>query len=370
VLTKGPVALILLGPPVVACAWLRKDGPRPGLAAWAAYLGLVVCLAAPWFAAFIARDEAFAYEFFVKHHLLRYLGEDFHAEPIWFYLPVLLVGCLPWSFLFPSLARFLCARRPAGETLRPRALGYCLLWAGWCLLFFSLSRGKLPPYILPALPAVAVLIGWHLETLLWGSLASNLGWSARRAPHLAVSVLAVAWLGAIVWFWTRGLAGPAAPRLLVEGILCLLFLTGAVWWGRRLAPRTAWGLCAAVSVGFVLEVSNGFVPAWAARSSPVPLAVEICQWLGDADTAVVCWGDEWGSVTFRLEPGRTFLSAYRCQCSDVTQFLSGHRRSLVIVKDEVDLARLRGVLPPDLSVRQVAQHPKMRLFLVCPVAEG
>jgi dolichol-phosphate mannosyltransferase len=385
VLTKGPVALILVGPPVVACAWLRRDGPRPGLVSWSAYLGVVVCVSAPWFVAVIARDRAFAYEFFVRHHLMRYLGEDFHAEPIWFYLPVLFVGCLPWSFLFPSLACFLFGRRwmvqketawsspstihhPPSTISRPWALGFCLLSAGWCLLFFSLSRGKLPPYILPALPALAVLVGCHLEELLWGATTRAPGWAALGAPRVAVGVLAVAWLGIAAWSHVRGLTSPPAPRLLAEAILCVLFLLGAIWWGRRLAPRTAWALCAAFSFGFFVEVSGGLIPAWAARCSPVPRPAEIGQWLSDGETALVCWGDEWGSVTFHLERDRRFLCAIRCQRADVARFLSAHRRSLVITKDEIDAAHLRSALPATLDIQQVAQHPRTRLFLVSPGA--
>ncbi|HYT94816.1 MAG TPA: glycosyltransferase family 39 protein, partial [Gemmataceae bacterium] len=372
VLTKGPVALVLLGPPLVACAWLRRDGPRPGLVAWAVYVGLVVCLAAPWFVVFSARDGAFPYEFFVRHHLLRYLGEDFHAGPIWYYLPVLLAGCLPWSFLFPSLTWFLCARRPPAGVVRPRALGFCLLWVGWCLLFFSLSRGKLPPYILPALPALAILLGSHLDAVLWGPLGRSSRWAALWAPHLATGGLAITWLGVIGWFWARGLASPGAqPRLLAEAILCLLVLVGGFWWGCRnlrttSSPRAAWAVCAAFGCALLLEVSNGFLPAWAAHYSPLPWPAEIRRWLSDGETAVVAWGDEWGSVAFRLERDPLFLSAARSSPAALRQFLSEHRRSLVIIKDEELAARLLLVVPPGMAVQQVAQHPRTRLFLVEP----
>jgi dolichol-phosphate mannosyltransferase len=349
---------------VAAYAWLRRDGARPGFVAWAAYLALVGCLAAPWFIAFSVRDPAFAYQFFVEHHLRRFLGEDFHAGPIWFYLPVLCVGCLPWSFLFPALVRFLFARAPAAGALRPAALGFYLLWAVWGVLFFSLSRGKLPPYILPALPAVAVLVGCYLDPVLAGAPGRFFRRAAVQAPRAAVAVLAVAWLGVNAWALTRGLEGLGAARLIAEMALCVACLAGALWWGARLRPRAAWAVCAAFNLLLLLEVSNGLVPAWAARCSPLPAAADLGRWLGDRRTAVVCWGDEWGSVAFHLDRGGLFLSGTHCSRVEFKRFLEQHRRNLVITKNEIDADHLRAAAPAGMQVSQVAESHRTRIFLV------
>src|SRR5579884_3561732 len=167
VLAKGPVAVVLVAIPVAAAVWLDRGQARIRFRHWALFGSLVFIINAPWYVAMTLREPAFAREFLLEHHLLRFLGPSFHEEPFWFYVPVVLVACLPWSLLLWPLTRFLFARSPGIEQWRPRALGWCLLWSGWCFLFFSLSRGKLPTYILPAAPALAVLLGWYLDVALF-----------------------------------------------------------------------------------------------------------------------------------------------------------------------------------------------------------
>jgi hypothetical protein len=100
----------------------------------------------------------------------------------------------------------------------------------------------------------------------------------------------------------------------------------------------------------------------------MPQPAEIRQWLGDGQTGVLCWGDEWGSVAFRLERDNPFLSSIHCHPAEVRRFLSEHPCSLVITKDDLHVARLRTVVPAGRTIQQVAEHPRMRLFLVSPIA--
>src|SRR5206468_2637381 len=74
VLTKGPIAMVLLAPPVVADIWLRRGQVRPALVHWLGYGGIVLAMVAPWFVAISIKDPQFLYEFFVKHNLVRFIG--------------------------------------------------------------------------------------------------------------------------------------------------------------------------------------------------------------------------------------------------------------------------------------------------------
>jgi hypothetical protein len=114
----------------------------------------------------------------------------------------------------------------------------------------------------------------------------------------------------------------------------------------------------------LLEVSNGLVPAWAVRCSPLPRGAEVARWLDDPETAVVVWGDEWGSVAFHLERAGMYLSTTHTAPDLVPRFLGAHRRNLVIAKDEMDLAYLQSVAPAGMEVRQVAASPRTKVFLV------
>ena len=103
-------------------------------------------------------------EFFVIHeHVARYLTPSAHREePWWFFVPVLLLGSLPWTL--PALR----GSAVAGAAVRPGfdAPLFLRLWVLFALVFFSVSDSKLIPYILPALPALALLVaGLPEETL-------------------------------------------------------------------------------------------------------------------------------------------------------------------------------------------------------------
>src|SRR5207248_466123 len=93
VMTKGPIAFVLLGPPLVLYVWLNRDRPRPTFAQWAVYGGLVLALVAPWYVAICVRDPHFAYHFFIDQHLVRFAMRQYHVQPVWYYVPVLLLAC-------------------------------------------------------------------------------------------------------------------------------------------------------------------------------------------------------------------------------------------------------------------------------------
>ena len=200
---------------------------------------------APWYAAVLFQDAGFARHFFLEHNLRRFLGGGYHDSPVWFYVPVLLIGCFPWSGLLLPLTWFLFNRSPALRALQPPGKGFLLLWAGWCLLFFSLSRGKLPPYILPAMPAIALLCGAYLEAALFQPSLANLFHRAHGAvPSYATMVLSVAGPAGLFWAWSKGfVASDHAVIVLGEAGLCGLCLGCILLRGRKLGLKAAWAVC-------------------------------------------------------------------------------------------------------------------------------
>lgn len=195
VLTKGPVALVLVAPVVAAHLWLSRHRTRPTLAQWLAYGAIVFLLAAPWYIAVTVRDPVFAWHFLVDHHLARFFGSEYHAQPFWYYVPIIAAACLPWSLFLIPVGRFLLDRSPGTTSRRPLALGFFALWSGWCLFFFSLSQGKLPTYILPALPPVALLIGYYLQHVFSRKVSvAGFHWAYYTAPRLGLLVLSSFWL--------------------------------------------------------------------------------------------------------------------------------------------------------------------------------
>ena len=145
----GPVLALL----AIVC-WAARMGARPlaGLAQPVPAM-VFVAIAVPWYALCYARHGmAFIDEFFWKHHVSRFAaGALEHNQPLWYFVPVLAAGLLPWTPVYAALAR-------AGVWRGHRPF-FLICWAATTITFFSLSRDKLPSYVLPALPALAALAG-------------------------------------------------------------------------------------------------------------------------------------------------------------------------------------------------------------------
>jgi len=148
VLAKGLVPLALFIPAL----WFLRHRIRDLAILFVA----AAVVAAPWYALVSARNPGFVSDFIWKHHFGRFLNTALqHGQPFWFYLPVLLAGLFPWTPLVGLAAN--------GRLYRDTRLQFLLAWFAWGFLFFSASRNKLPGYLLPLLPPVAVLMGVGLE---------------------------------------------------------------------------------------------------------------------------------------------------------------------------------------------------------------
>ncbi|MCK9388001.1 MAG: glycosyltransferase family 39 protein [Sulfuritalea sp.] len=162
VLSKGLIGLVLPAATVVAYALWQRD--------WGFMLrirplrGLLILLAitAPWFIAVSWANPEFAHFFFIHEHFQRFLTKAHgRYQPMWYFIPILLIGMLPW---LGSLVQGIAAgfRREAGVRFQPQR--FLLVWAVLVFVFFSVSSSKLASYILPIFPALAALIGLHLAS--------------------------------------------------------------------------------------------------------------------------------------------------------------------------------------------------------------
>jgi len=252
VLTKGPVALVLAG--LIWIIWVVVCR-RP----WRPLINLKGCLllallTLPWFIAVQWRYPEFFRFFILEHHLLRFLTPAIHPEPLYYYLPVLLGLLLPWTWLLPWVLA-------SGSCWRDSDDRFLLIWAAVIVVFFSLSRGKLAPYILPALLPLALLVGRSLTQLTGpGRLSFN-----RRILRTSLIVWAVSGVALVALnFWppeplARALArtGLASPYLLM---VCLIFaltpLMALLWRHLGALPLGALLLSALLPLG-IDQVSRG-----------------------------------------------------------------------------------------------------------------
>lgn len=195
VLTKGPVAVVLLVPPIVLHQWLMGRSQRISWLAWIVFAGIVLLVPLPWYIAICVRAPAFAYHFFWEHNIVRFLAPFDHLQPIGYYVPLLLVGLLPGTMLAFSFVRFLLTNDPASVERRSPELGFMLLAGGWCVLFFSLSGCKLPTYIMPAFPFLTLTLGSYLAGSRW----MQTSWPAV-CSGAAVLTLGIGHFLALPWY--------------------------------------------------------------------------------------------------------------------------------------------------------------------------
>lgn len=155
-LAKGLVGAVLPGLIFVAWALLTRRGRLIREALWSPAPFLFLALTAPWFGAMERANPGFQEFFLFREHFGRITEGAKRTESFFFFFPVLLAGFLPWIAFLPRVLR---SWRPFTRRVfreRPDET-YFLLWAAAGFLFFTLSRSKLVPYILPMFPALAAL---------------------------------------------------------------------------------------------------------------------------------------------------------------------------------------------------------------------
>jgi 4-amino-4-deoxy-L-arabinose transferase-like glycosyltransferase len=207
VLTKGIVVGVLTGATLVIYSLIERDW-RP----WRRLhtllgLPLFLLVTAPWFLAVSLRNPSFPTFFFVHEHFARFLTTVHQrVEPWWYFLPLLLLGALPWLAAVPGAIRHAWREKNAATPFKP--LKFLLLFSSVTVVFFSISESKLAPYILPMMPTLAAVIGVYLATsphfvrrisqfmaiFVPVIAAAFIGYAMRRYGYLPPS--AVPWLGA------------------------------------------------------------------------------------------------------------------------------------------------------------------------------
>ncbi len=195
IMTKGPVMLVLLIPPLLLQRWLAGTTCPPRWGDFLLFFLIVAGLTLPWYAALAWRMPGFIQYFFWEHHVLRYLTPFAHEQGVLFYIPVLLLGFLPGSLLAWGFLRFLLSSEKCVTCLRGPELGFFLLSGGWCILFFTLSSCKLPTYIMPALPPLALVLGYFLVHSRW-----NAGWAPLCVAGLMALLLCGFHVGLLPWY--------------------------------------------------------------------------------------------------------------------------------------------------------------------------
>ncbi len=229
-LAKGLVGIVIPFGVVFAYYLLRRRWPERGVLLsllWGSPIALAV--AATWYAPVIARNGwPFINQFFIQHHFARYVSNKYrHPQPIYYYLIVIVLLSLPWTaFLFDAV---LVMKRWSwsGERPEDKFRVFALAWIIVPVFFFSFSGSKLPGYILPALPAVALLAGERVRTLL-RSNTSSWPMGLTGAVMVIAGATAITLAGQSHWIPLQSVVWIMTPLILAGGF-ALFFTRRRTW---------------------------------------------------------------------------------------------------------------------------------------------
>ena len=261
-LAKGPVGVIL---PLLVMLAGRTAAGRPFVPSLSGVLRALAGLCAvalPWGLVFLKRLGAGSTGGLLQREVLdRFFDGTDHVEPPWYYAGVLLVGFMPWVAPL-AVGLFRVAFLGRGKKARTGLYAGAGLLAG--LLFFSLGQGKLPTYILPLAPLVAILVTWELGQEL-------------QAPHerrFAAGLLAgtMAGFGALLAVVSAlDLPAEAGTTALIGAGVYIVGAIIAFIGVLRHKPRHVFGAAATASGLFLLLIMTVFLPSHARSRSSLPL---------------------------------------------------------------------------------------------------
>ena len=226
-LAKGLIGFLVPGAVMFFWLLIFNQWPRLRPLYLPSGIALFLAIAAPWHVLAAQRNPQWANFYFVREHWERFTTtEHGRYEPVWYFVPVIVLGLFPWvGGLWPALR----SRLAGGWRRRHENADawFFVTWAVFIFLFFSKSQSKLVPYILPVFPPLAVLIGCWLADV----------WAAREARRIrglvAVFAVMAAGIGValLVVLFKPGLVADAAKleELKPDGIVAAsALLVGAV----------------------------------------------------------------------------------------------------------------------------------------------
>ena len=260
-LAKGPVAALLAAMIIVIFAAATSDYRLLARTLWVPGILLFCAVALPWHIAVQIKNPEFFRVFILQHNLARFGTNLYHhPEPFWYYLPVTLLGLIPWTvFVVASLAETVriwwTARREILDSERRALDVFLVIWVAVPVAFFSLSQSKLPGYIVPALPAGTLLLAEYVRRRV----------ANGESPSIFLIVLhAIA------------AAVPIVPSLMIQ----YLVLQHRLPWGRGAAISFMFAAVLAIGIALTLRTKLGFAALRFITLVPVVLGVAALLRLG------------------------------------------------------------------------------------------
>ncbi len=308
VLSKGLIGILLPGGALLLYILLQRDWGRLRQLHLLSGVALFLAISAPWFILVSLANAEFFRFFFIHEHFERFLTKTHgRYQPAWYFIPILLGSMVPWTLtMIPALARSWRA-----EATRFQPARFLLIWCAFTFAFFSASGSKLPPYILPMIPALALLMGRYLST------------AGGRA--LIWQVLPIGALGIAIMLWAPYGAQQGSDELPAE--LLRLYMPWLIATGGALLSG---------AVLFVWLESRGLRPAAVTALAGCSLAATLIALCGHNTLSPTYSTYQMvQKISTQLRPDTPF---YTVNTFDHTlPFYLGRPVTMVIYKDELDV---------------------------------
>jgi 4-amino-4-deoxy-L-arabinose transferase-like glycosyltransferase len=220
-LAKGLVGVVF--PAAILFCWLVFSRRHREILRAVSVPGVLLfsAVALPWVLLVQRENPDFLWFFFVQEHLLRYATKmHHHDQPLWYFLPVVVGGMVPWIAFLRRV--ILAVRASAGRFLPREDLVFLLCWVLFIFLFFSVSDSKLATYMTPIFPPLAVLLGRGLD--LWAERED--GAQSCRGPLVVSALLAAAMF--LLPHFSRHAGDPSAWMRATAMPILLILAWGAV----------------------------------------------------------------------------------------------------------------------------------------------
>jgi len=340
---------------------------RPFMAA-----ATVLAVAGPWYCLVQWKtDGEFLREFIGVHHLGRFSNAmDNHSGPFYYYFVACLIGMYPWSaFAIPTAIAWYSESQKIATT---RSVRFVSCWVAVYLVIFSLASTKLPNYVLPAYPALAIMAGRYFA--LWSHRASevnafwlNMGWGLLVAVGISIAV----------GFPALSLIEFQKKTFLDSFDIDRLIQSRLAWVGVVGTPLAFLGM-----LGWaLLRHGRTRLAAGTFSFASICMIIMLCQWIApEMDRLQVSqslaedWkhqGSEKGSsvtVLGHFRPSMVFYFGRPLQfCDspdDAMQMMHSHENSILVTTDE-HYEQIKGYLPKRMEVLQrVAQFPEREELVV------
>jgi len=281
-LAKGPVAPLLAAIIIVLWAVATREMRIVLRTLW--WPGfLLFCLASlPWYVAAQMRNPQFFREFILEHNLARFSTNLYHhPEPFWYYVPVAALALVPWIvFVVAALVESLrawCGERKSGRPDLDLELQFRLFACCWLVvpvLFFSISQSKLPGYILPAIPAGAILLADYLRRQSEENSAVSKPLAVLHALVASAAIVPAVLVGLIVSQHRLPTGRPMIFAVVVAFVVCIAIALTLMTRARFRMFRFVTLIPVVLAVAAVLKMGTVAIDQ---KLSARPLAIELAS---------------------------------------------------------------------------------------------